>query len=240
MKNGRIQSKGIPEMNHGIGPEDDAALLPRLGRDFFARDGITVAKELLGKILVHETKAGRVRGIITEVESYMGENDKGSHTYGGRRTERTEPMYHAGGTSYVYLIYGMYSCMNIAAMTEGIPQAVLLRSVIPADEESKHRMIWLRQEAAAGRRLGRTKEAEAGKAVPPSFGRHLADGPGKLCIAMGITRADNDVDLTESGMFYVTEGIRVKSSEILAARRIGIDYAEEAAEYLWRFYIERG
>ena len=91
----------------------------RLGREFFTRDGITVARELLGKILVHETAAGVVRGIITEVESYMGESDKGSHTYGGKRTERTEPMYHIGGTSYVYLIYGMYSCMNIAAMTEG-------------------------------------------------------------------------------------------------------------------------
>ena len=66
---------------------------------------LTVAKELLGKILVHETGLGIVRGVITEVESYMGETDKGSHTYGGRRTERTEPMYHAGGTSYVYLIY---------------------------------------------------------------------------------------------------------------------------------------
>ncbi|MCM1236072.1 MAG: DNA-3-methyladenine glycosylase, partial [Ruminococcus flavefaciens] len=116
----------------------------RLPREFFARDGITVAKELLGKILVHETAVGTVRGIITEVESYMGETDKGSHTYGGKRTERTEPMYHRGGTSYVYLIYGMYSCMNIAVMTPGIPQAVLLRSVTPAEEESARRMLQLR------------------------------------------------------------------------------------------------
>lgn len=222
------------------GRESGLAAQLRLGREFFARDGITVAKELLGKILVHETKTGTVRGIITEVESYMGENDKGSHTYGGRRTERTEPMYHAGGTSYVYLIYGMYSCMNIAAMTEGIPQAVLLRSVIPADRESEQRMIQLRQEAAAERRLGRRKKAEAGKAKLSSFGKHLADGPGKLCIAMGITRSDNDVDMTVSRGFYVTEGIRVEPSEILAAKRIGIDYAEEAADYLWRFYIEKG
>lgn len=200
--------------------------LPRLAWDFFARDGITVARELLGKILVHETELGPVRGIITEVESYMGEEDKGSHTYGGKRTERTEPMYHAGGTSYVYLIYGMYSCMNIAAMTEGIPQAVLLRSVIPADEESERRMIWLRQKAAAGRRSG-----------VPSFEKHLADGPGKLCIAMDITRADNDVDMTKSSRLYVTEGIRVEPSQIMAAKRIGIDYAEEAADYLWRFFI---
>lgn len=208
----------------------------RLERDFFARDGITVAKELLGKILVHETKVGSVRGIITEVESYMGENDKGSHTYGGRRTERTEPMYHAGGTSYVYLIYGMYSCMNIAAMTVGIPQAVLLRSVIPADEESGERMIQLRRDAAERRR----RKLERAEIVPPSLKKHLADGPGKLCIAMGITKADNDVDMTTSSTFYVTEGIEVLPSEIHAAKRIGIDYAEEAADYLWRFYIERG
>lgn len=233
----------------------------RIKRDFFARDGITVAKELLGKILVHETKVGTVRGIITEVESYMGENDKGSHTYGGRRTERTEPMYHAGGTSYVYLIYGMYSCMNIAAMTEGIPQAVLLRSVVPADEESRERMIQLRREVSERRKRKREKaktgenveigvnakagkaaetghKAEAAEAVPSSLRKHLADGPGKLCIAMGITRADNDVDMTESDTFYVTEGIDVKADEIFAAKRIGIDYAEEAADYLWRFYIE--
>ena len=127
----------------------------RLGREFFTRDGITVARELLGKILVHETAAGVVRGIITEVESYMGESDKGSHTYGGKRTERTEPMYHIGGTSYVYLIYGMYSCMNIAAMTEGIPQAVLLRSVVPADEESRERMLTLRLERSEERRVGK-------------------------------------------------------------------------------------
>ena len=128
----------------GSWPEAVEKQKKRLGRDFFSRDGITVARELLGKIVVHETSLGTVRGIITEVESYMGEEDKGSHTYGGKRTERTEPMYHAGGTSYVYLIYGMYSCMNIAAMTEGIPQAVLLRSVIPADRESEQRMCALR------------------------------------------------------------------------------------------------
>lgn len=206
--------------------------LPRLPRDFFTRDGITVAKELLGKILVHHTKLGPIRGIITEVESYMGEEDKGSHTYGGRRTERTEPMYHIGGTSYVYLIYGMYSCMNIAVMTEGIPQAVLLRSVMPADEVSRQRMIELRS-APRG-----SKTAKKASKTPPNLLKHLSDGPGKMCIAMDITRADNDIDMVESDTFYVTEGIAVPSSSIKAGKRIGIDYAEEAADYLWRFYLE--
>ena len=212
--------------------------MPRLPREFFTRDGITVAKELLGKILVHETKRGTIRGIITEVESYMGEEDKGSHTYGGKRTERTEPMYHIGGTSYVYLIYGMYSCMNIACMTEGIPQAVLLRSVIPADAESKRRMEELRLAPVNVRQQKKGKELYTLEKLPTSVGKHLADGPGKMCIAMDITRADNDLDMVESDSFYVTEGLEVTEGRIKSGKRIGIDYAEEAADYLWRFYIE--
>ncbi len=209
----------------------------RLGRAFFTRDGITVAKELLGKVLVHETSTGIVRGFITEVESYMGESDKGSHTYGGKRTERTEPMYHVGGTSYVYLIYGMYNCMNIAAMTEGIPQAVLLRSVVPADEDSRRRMLSLRLAALNRRQDKKGKAPYTADSCPASVKRHLADGPGKMCIAMGISRADNDVDMVESTAFYVTEGIAVESRQIQAGKRIGIDYAEEAADYLWRFSL---
>ena len=201
----------------------------RLTRAFFARDGITVARELLGKILVHETPLGTVRGIITETEAYMGEEDKGSHTYGGRRTDRTEPMYHKGGTSYVYLIYGMYSCMNIAAMREDIPQAVLLRSVIPADAHSERLMLDLRLAPLNQKRKRAGKESNIKK--------HLADGPGKLCIAMGISRSDNDVDMTKSKEFYVTEGQEIRTEEIKAGKRIGIDYAGEAADYLWRFYL---
>lgn len=210
----------------------------RLPREFFTRDGITVAKELLGKALVHETAEGTVRGIITEVESYMGESDKGSHTYGGKRTGRTEPMYHIGGTSYVYLIYGMYRCMNIAAMVEGTPQAVLLRSVVPADEDSGRRMLALRLAELNRRQKKKGKPLYTPEDCPVSLKTHLADGPGKMCIAMGISKADNDKDMVESDTFYVTEGIRVEQNEILSGKRIGIDYAEEAVDYLWRFYIK--
>ena len=210
---------------------------PRLSRNFFTRDGITVAKELLGKILVHDTPHGTIRGIVTEVESYMGETDKGSHTYGGRRTERTEPMYHIGGTSYVYLIYGMYSCMNIACMTEGISQAVLLRSVEPADAESEMLMKKLRLEPINRKQQKNNKPLYNMENLPASLKKHLADGPGKMCIAMDITRADNDIDMVESDTFYVTEGITVTPRMIKTGKRIGIDYAEEAADYLWRFYL---
>lgn len=211
---------------------------PRLSRSFFTRDGITLARELLGKILVHETPLGPVRGVITETESYMGETDKASHAYGGRRTERTEPMYHIGGTSYVYLIYGMYSCMNIAAMGEGTPQAVLLRSVVPADEESGERMLRLRLDVLNRKQINKGLAPYTPGQCPSGLKKHLADGPGKLCAAMGITRTDNGVDMAESGSFYVTEGILVAPEKIRAGKRIGIDYAEEAADYLWRFYVE--
>ena len=215
----------------------------RLPRDFFTRDGLIVAKELLGKILVHETKVGTIRGVITEVESYMGVEDKGSHTYGGRRTERTEPMFHIGGTSYVYFTYGMYHCMNIATDVEDNPQAVLIRSVVPADIASQERMLDLRLEASLAS-IRKRKEAKGEELTPSEVERkkksllkHLADGPGKLCIAMGVNKQQNDVDMVESNAFYVTEGINVLPEEIQAGKRIGIDYAEEAADYLWRFFM---
>ena len=127
-------------------------------------------------------------------------------------------MYHAGGTSYVYLIYGMYSCMNIAAMTEGVPQAVLLRSVIPADEQSEKMMQRLRLEPLNRRRQQAGKppfSLDDGK-LPPSVQKHLADGPGKLCIAMDITKKDNDIDMVESDTFYVTEGKMILPAQIKA------------------------
>ncbi len=190
--------------------------LPRLPRSFFLTDGLTLAKELLGKIMVHETEDGPIRAVITETESYMGAIDKGSHAYGNRRTDRTETMFHTGGTSYVYLIYGMYYCMNVVANEVDTPEAVLIRKVEPADEESRQRML-------ARRNIKSEK--------------NLSDGPGKLCIAMDITKAQNDVDMATSEDFYLTEGIKVNEEEIRCGKRINIDYAEEAADFLWRFYI---
>ena len=186
----------------------------RLKREFFMVDALELSRRLIGKILVHETPYGIVRGIITETEAYMGVEDKGSHTYGGKRTKRTEPMFHIGGTSYVYFIYGMYNCVNVTAGPAEVPMAALIRMVEPADEESRAIMEKLRGKSA-----------------------HLADGPGKLCIAMQITKEENDLDLVTDERFYLTEGIEVEEGRIQAGKRIGIDYAEEAADYLWRFTL---
>ena len=228
----------------------------RLPREFFMTDALILAQALLGKVMVHRTPYGTVRGIITETEAYMGVEDKGSHTYMGRRTERTEPMFHIGGTSYVYFIYGMYNCMNITAGEAEIPQAALIRAVEPADEESREIMEKLRVQ-----KLSRRKKApehaetqstgmpdksskdqpgrDKGAQLPSSVRKHLADGPGKLCIAMDITKKDNDVDMAESEDFFLTEGIEVEEAQIEKGKRIGIDYAEEAADYLWRFTLKK-
>ncbi len=215
----------------------------RLQRSFFTTDALALARNLIGKVLVHDTPLGMVRGIITETEAYMGVDDKGSHTYGGRRTERTEPMFHIGGTSYVYFIYGMYNCVNVTAGAKDVPMAALIRMAEPFDEASRGIMEQFRLAETERKREKRKQAGDAketdkkGGGLPISLKKHLADGPGKLCIAMNITKEDNDIDLAVDRHFYLTEGIEVKEERISAGKRIGIDYAEEAADYLWRFTL---
>ena len=106
--------------------------MERLTREFYTRDALTVAQELLGKVLVHRLEGQTLAGRIVEVEAYQGPEDRAAHSYAGRRTARTEVMFGPGGFAYVYLIYGMHCCMNVVASTTGKPQAVLLRAVEPA------------------------------------------------------------------------------------------------------------
>lgn len=194
--------------------------MKKLTRSFYNQDGIALSKALLGKVLVRKTSLGTVRGIITETEAYMGVTDKASHAYNGLRSHRTETMYHKGGTAYVYLIYGMYSCMNIVANRIDIPEAVLIRGVVPFDDVSKATMKKLR---------------------PVRKESSLSDGPGKLCLAMEIDRSLDDVDLCAPGSnFYVADaGIKISEDQIISGPRINIDYAEEAKDFPWRFYIRK-
>lgn len=187
----------------------------RIERKFYMRDAVTVGKDILGKIIVKKTADGRIMsGRITEVEAYMGITDKASHSYGGRRTKRTEVMYKEGGYSYVFLIYGMYECFNVTVGREGDPQAVLIRGVEPL--ENKNFM----QEK---RKVKKEKD--------------ISNGPGKLTKALGITREDNGADLTAGENIWLEDdGYKVK--DIVETTRIGIDYAEEDALKPWRFYIK--
>ena len=187
----------------------------RIEREFYMRDAVTVGKDILGKIIVKKTADGRIMsGRITEVEAYMGTTDKASHSYGGRRTKRTEVMYKEGGYSYVFLIYGMYECFNVTAGREGDPQAVLIRGVEPFENKN---LMWEK------RKVKKEKD--------------ISNGPGKLTKALGITREDNGADLTAGENIWLEDdGYKVK--DIVETTRIGIDYAEEDALKPWRFYIK--
>lgn len=106
----------------------------RLSRSFYQRDTIDVARDLIGKTLVHRPSPDRqLAGMIVETEAYLGLEDPAAHSYGGRRTARTEPMFGQAGLSYVYFIYGVYFCFNVVTQTENIPEAVLIRALTPVD-----------------------------------------------------------------------------------------------------------
>lgn len=184
----------------------------KLPRDFYLRDGLEAAEMLLGKILVHDSPDGLTAGRIVELEAYMGENDKGCHAYGGRRTARTEIMYAEGGHAYVYLIYGMYCCMNIIVNRESAPHCIFLRALEPVSGLELMK-----------RRRGTDKL------------RNLCSGPGKLCIAMGIDKSLYGEDLCGNRLWLEDDGF---TPEILRGRRININYAEEAADFDWRFAVK--
>jgi DNA-3-methyladenine glycosylase len=193
----------------------------KLAREFYARDTITVAKELLGNILVHNIDGILIKGRIVETEAYLGVEDKAAHSYGGRRTNRVEVMYGPAGHAYVYFIYGMYFLLNIVTEREGIPQAVLIRGIEPVEGLN----------SMATYRFNKPYVE-----LTPYEKKNLTNGPGKLTKAFNIDRKLNGIDLCGSRL-YVEEGEK-KDFNIVQTTRIGIDYAEEARDFPYRFYIE--
>lgn len=191
----------------------------KLDKSFYTRDTLTVARELLGCHIIHKTPEGILEMRITETEAYCGINDKACHTYGGRKTDRTEVMFRQGGCAYVYLIYGMYNCLNVVTEEEGNPCAVLIRGCETVGNPDP---VSLRRYGVPYKELDSYRK------------KHLADGPGKLCLAMDIDRRLNGADLT-GDILYITKGDT--PAEIKTGKRINIDYAEEAADYPWRFYL---
>ena len=195
--------------------------MKKLNREFYSRDSITVAKELLGKALVHEIGGQRISAKIVETEAYMGFEDKAAHSYGGKRTPRVEVMYGDAGFSYIFLIYGMYCCFNIVTSEKNCPQAVLIRAAEPLEG-----IEWMAQ--------GRFKRPYG--QLTKSQRRGLTNGPGKLCRALSLDRNLNGMDVCGNEV-YVEEG-ESKGLSIVTTKRVGVDYAEEAKDFPWRFYIE--
>jgi len=195
-------------------------------RSFYTTDACTLARNLLGKELVLYTPGGRISGIISETEAYCGITDRASHAFGGRRTARNETMYLCGGFVYVYLIYGIYHCLNITSAVDGDPQAVLIRGVIPKDGiglMAENRMLY-------GRGKSRTSLPTGTKHI-----RTMTDGPGKLCTAFGITREMDGWDLCASDARMFVSDIVTAPDSVEALPRVGIDYAGEDKDKPWRF-----
>jgi DNA-3-methyladenine glycosylase len=194
--------------------------LTPLKREFFSRDTVIVAKELLGNYLVRKFPNTLLIGKIIEVEAYLGIQDKASHSYNLRKTNRTKIMYQKPGTLYVYLIYGMYHCLNVITEPEEIPCAVLIRKLYPLEGINV---------------MKQNRNVKLGK----NF-QNLMDGPGKLCMAMGITKENfngKDSCAEKSNLFF-SIGTQIKTDQILTGPRIGIDYAEEYKDKKLRFWID--
>ena len=152
--------------------------------------------------------------MIVETEAYLGIEDKAAHSYGNRRTERTETMFATGGTVYIFFIYGMYFQFNVVVGEKDVPHAILIRAVEPIEN------IQLMRE-----RRGPMKDV------------NLTSGPGKLCIALGVDKTFNNEDLL-GNRAWLEEGTTISGEKIACGKRVGIDYAEEYAKKLWRFWIK--
>jgi DNA-3-methyladenine glycosylase len=198
---------------------------PILNRSFYLReDVVQIARDLLGKYLVTRIDGLVTAGMICETEAYAGVTDRASHAFGGRRTARTEVMYAAGGTAYVYLCYGIHSLFNIVTNAEGIPHAVLVRGIIPAEGEKTMRL----------------------RAEKTLHGKNPGIGPGKVSKLLGIHYCHTGLDLTllspspQAPAIRVEDrGIRIAPDRIEAGPRIGVDYAGVDALLPYRFNLKK-
>lgn len=182
---------------------------------YLNRDAIFLAKDLLGKVLFTSVDGEVTAGIITETEAYFGVQDKASHAYGGRRTNRTETMYSSGGVAYVYLCYGMHNLFNVVSSVEGEPHAILVRAVEPL--------------------IG--KEIMECRRNMPADKAAISSGPGSAARALGIDRSFNQKDLTGDEIWIEDHGIRYTPDQIAATPRVGVAYAQEDALLPWRFFV---
>ncbi|MCC6215817.1 MAG: DNA-3-methyladenine glycosylase [Polyangiaceae bacterium] len=186
-----------------------APALVALPRAFYERPVLAVARDAIGKLLVHESPEGLVAGRIVEAEAYRGPEDLAAHSRGGRRTPRTEAMWGPAGHAYVFFVYGMHWHVNLVTGAVGEPHAVLLRAVEPVVGEPL-------LAARRGREPGDLR---------------LTNGPGKLCRAFGIDGRHYGADLCE-GPLFLAEGDRPR---VARSARIGVEYAGSWAARPWRF-----
>ncbi|UCE52012.1 MAG: DNA-3-methyladenine glycosylase [Desulfobacterales bacterium] len=171
-----------------------------LSHDFYNRDTIQVAKDLLGKKLVRRFKDRNLSGMVVETEAYLGSTDSASHAYKGQ-TPRNSVMFGPAGRAYVYFVYGMHYMLNIVTQDEGTPCAILIRAIEPLEG--------LRQMQALRKKTG----------------KDLVNGPAKLCQAMAIDKSLNGWDLTCGKTLWIEDYKTIPEAHVCVGSRIGIDYA---------------
>jgi DNA-3-methyladenine glycosylase len=188
----------------------------KLSRKFYLQDILTVARKLLGKILVKTNQGKIFSGRIVEVEAYDGLNDEASHAFIGK-TKRNEVMFNEGGYLYVYFTYGMYFCCNVVTGKKGVGKAVLIRALEPLEGIKQMGMNRFGKDFLSDKEL-----------------RNLTSGPGKICKAFDITRNENGIDLL-SDQIFIMKSKSIPEENIVTTRRIGI---RKSTELPWRFYIK--
>jgi DNA-3-methyladenine glycosylase len=181
---------------------------------FYDRDTAAVARDLLGAVLMHESAEGKAGGRIVETEAYLGPHDPASHSAAGR-TARTWHMFGPPGTAYVYFIYGMHWCLNAVTREDGYGAAVLIRAIEPM----------------AGLDLMRARRPKARR------DRELTNGPGKVCAALGVTRAHDGLPLTGHSHLTISRGIPIADHDVEIGPRIGIS---KAVDWPLRFRVRSG
>ncbi|QXU43798.1 DNA-3-methyladenine glycosylase [Pedobacter sp. D749] len=183
---------------------------------YLNEDVVGLAKDLLGKVLYTKIGDEITAGIIVETEAYFGIKDKASHAYGGRRTNRTETMYGAGGIAYVYLCYGMHHLFNVVTSVENDPHAVLIRGIEP---------------------LVGVEIIEERRNMPHTKGA-ISAGPGSAAKALGIDKTFNAKNLSGDDIWIEDHGVKYNEEDIAATPRVGIAYAKEHALLPWRFFVK--
>ena len=202
-----------------------------LPQAFFDRDTVEVARSLVGKYLIRQYGGVTLAAQITETEAYVGRTDKACHAYGCRRTQRTKTLFAPPGTAYVYLIYGLHCCLNIVTEPEGEPAAVLIRG----------------GEAIAGQEtMSRLRYGKPFEELTSYQRKNFLNGPGKLCQALGLTRRENGSSLLGEDLFLcdrlediglITPSEDLAPFSVRTGPRVGIDYAQEAVHFPWRYRI---
>lgn len=190
-----------------------------LPRSFYlSEDILRISRELLGKFLVTRFDGRLTSGMIVETEAYCGPEDRASHAYGNRRTDRTEVMFQKGGLAYIYLCYGIHHLFNVVTNSEGRPHAVLIRALQPADGID-------------------TMLRRRGQAVAVTS---LCAGPGTLSKAMGLHRRYSGTSLDSDLIWIEDRSVDPREEDIVASPRVGVDYAGDDAKLPWRFRILPG